>query len=429
MAIVIRMPEVLAGANEAVLANWLVEEGTEIAVGDVLAEIETEKATVEYESEEAGTLAKVLIAAGDSADVGSPIAVFSAPGDSESDVEQALASAGAVPSDSASDTEKSLASEQPLEEEVTGVTAMDPTVDQPEQPAGSGRIFVSPLVRKLAREKNIDLTKLSGSGPGGRIVRKDFDRYLLEGEIQVVNKPDGDSASQLSDPVSAKFSEVPHSGMRRAIARRLTESKSTVPHFYLTANCNVERLLTLRSEVNDSRGLKISLNDWVVKAVAQALIEVPEANVIWGEKSLRRFSSADIAVAVATEGGLLTPVIRGVEKMTLPDLSAVTSDLVSRARDGKIRQDEIEGGSFAVTNLGMFGIEEFSAILNPPQSGILAVGAATERPVVVDREIRAATIMTVTLSADHRAVDGALAAIWMQAFQRLIEKPAGLLIQ
>jgi len=217
--------------------------------------------------------------------------------------------------------------------------------------------------------------------------------------------------------------------MRKAIARRLTESKSTVPHFYLRANCNVERLITLRREVNESRGLTISLNDWIVKAVAQALIEVPEANVIWGEKSLRRFSSADIAVAVATEGGLLTPVIRGVEKMTLPELSAVTSDLVSRARDGKIRQDEIEGGSFAVTNLGMFGIEDFSAILNPPQSGILAVGAATERPVVVDREICAATIMTVTLSADHRAVDGALAAIWMQAFQRLIEKPAGLLIQ
>ncbi len=429
MAIVIRMPEVLAGANEAVLANWLVEEGTEIAVGDVLAEIETEKATVEYESEEAGTLAKVLIAAGDSADVGSPIAVFSAPGDSESDVNQALESVGAVPSGSDSNAETSPGSEQPSDIELTGVTAMDQTVVQSEQTTPSGRIFVSPLVRKLARERDIDLTKLSGSGPGGRIVRKDFDRYLLEDESQVAKKPDGDSLSQLSEPVSEKFTEVPHSNMRKAIARRLTESKSTVPHFYLRANCNVERLITLRREVNESRGLTISLNDWIVKAVAQALIEVPEANVIWGEKSLRRFSSADIAVAVATEGGLLTPVIRGVEKMTLPELSAVTSDLVSRARDGKIRQDEIEGGSFAVTNLGMFGIEDFSAILNPPQSGILAVGAATERPVVVDREICAATIMTVTLSADHRAVDGALAAIWMQAFQRLIEKPAGLLIQ
>jgi len=429
MAIVIRMPEVLAGANEAVLANWLVEEGTEIAVGDVLAEIETEKATVEYESEEAGTLAKVLIAAGDSADVGSPIAVFSAPGDSESDVNQALESVGAVPSGSDSNAETSPGSEQPSDIELTGVTAMDQTVVQSEQTTPSGRIFVSPLVRKLARERDIDLTKLSGSGPGGRIVRKDFDRYLLEDESQVAKKPDGDSLSQLSESVSEKFTEVPHSNMRKAIARRLTESKSTVPHFYLRANCNVERLITLRREVNESRGLTISLNDWIVKAVAQALIEVPEANVIWGEKSLRRFSSADIAVAVATEGGLLTPVIRGVEKMTLPELSAVTSDLVSRARDGKIRQDEIEGGSFAVTNLGMFGIEDFSAILNPPQSGILAVGAATERPVVVDREICAATIMTVTLSADHRAVDGALAAIWMQAFQRLIEKPAGLLIQ
>ena len=202
IAIVIRIPEVLAGANEAVLANWLVEEGTEIAVGDVLAEIETEKATVEYESEEAGTLAKVLIAAGDSADVGSPIAVFSAPGDSESDVNQALESVGAVPSGSDSNAETSPGSEQPSDIELTGVTAMDQTVVQSEQTTPSGRIFVSPLVRKLARERDIDLTKLSGSGPGGRIVRKDFDRYLLEDESQVAKKPDGDSLSQLSESVS-----------------------------------------------------------------------------------------------------------------------------------------------------------------------------------------------------------------------------------
>lgn len=429
MAIVIRMPEVLAGANEAVLANWLIDEGTEVEVGDVLAEIETEKATVEYESEEAGTLAKVLIAAGDAADVGAPIAVFSAPGDSEEDVDQALASAGAVASKSDSHDEEPQTAAQLTEESKIEVSSEDASTGERHQGDPPGRIFVSPLVRKLARDKGIDLSLLSGSGPGGRIVRKDFDQYLLEGQSRAAEKSGGASVSHSPTETGfGDFIDEPHSGMRRAIARRLTESKSSVPHFYLTAHCNVDRILVLRREVNEARGLKISLNDWIVKAVGQALVEVPDANVVWREESLRKFSSSDVAVAVATEGGLLTPVVRGVDKMTLTEVSSVISDLASRSRDGKIRQDEIEGGSFAVTNLGMFGIEEFSAILNPPQSGILAVGAATQRPVIVDGEIRVANMMTVTLSADHRAVDGALAAAWVQAFRRLIENPAGLLL-
>jgi pyruvate dehydrogenase E2 component (dihydrolipoamide acetyltransferase) len=216
--------------------------------------------------------------------------------------------------------------------------------------------------------------------------------------------------------------------MRRAIARRLTESKSTVPHFYLKADCRVDRLLEARSQMNGALDVKTSVNDWVVKAVAHALIAVPAANVVWSDQSMRQFSRADISVAVATEGGLYTPVLRGVESMSIPEISEHIRELGDRARNGKIKQEDIEGGSFAVTNLGMFGTEEFSAILNPPQSGILAVGAAREKAVVTNSTLAVATVMTVTLSADHRAVDGALAAQWMTAFKNAIENPLLLVL-
>jgi pyruvate dehydrogenase E2 component (dihydrolipoamide acetyltransferase) len=216
--------------------------------------------------------------------------------------------------------------------------------------------------------------------------------------------------------------------MRRAIARRLTESKSTVPHFYLKADCTVDRLLQARLEVNEALGVKTSVNDWVVKAVAHALMAVPAANVVWSDQAMRQFTQADISVAVATEGGLYTPVLRGVEGMSIPQISEHIRELADRARNGKIKQEEIEGGSFAVTNLGMFGTEEFSAILNPPQSGILAVGAAREKAVVTNGVLGIATVMTVTLSADHRAVDGALAAQWMAAFKKAIEHPLVLIL-
>jgi pyruvate dehydrogenase E2 component (dihydrolipoamide acetyltransferase) len=222
--------------------------------------------------------------------------------------------------------------------------------------------------------------------------------------------------------------EVPHTGMRKAIARRLSESKSTVPHFYLSADCRVDRLVQVRSEVNAAKGVKYSLNDWVVKAVAMALMEVPDANVIWGDTAMRRFDSADISVAVATEGGLFTPVIRGVETLSLEEVNTAIAEAAGRARSGTIKQEEIEGGSFAVTNLGMYGTTEFAAIINPPQWGILAVGAATQRPVVENGSLAVGSVMTVTLSADHRAVDGALAAQWLAAFQRHIENPVGLLL-
>ena len=423
MASVVRMPEVLAGATEAVLSNWSIAEGAEVAVGDVLAEIETEKATVEYQAEEAGTLARLLINPGDSADVGTPIAIFTAPGDGEAEIAQALADAGAA---TAPSPESDPAPAPIAEVSVPPATepSVAPSVD--EQPAltpSAGRLFVSPLVRRLAREAGVDLSTIQGTGPGGRIVRKDFEAHQAGATATPIVPP---APAAPKNP--AGFEEIPHTGMRKAIARRLSESKSTVPHFYLSADCRVDRLLQARSEVNAAKGVKYSVNDWVVKAVAMALMEVPEANVMWGDTAMRRFDSADIAVAVATEGGLLTPVIRGVEGLSLGEVNTAIAEAANRARSGTIKQEEIEGGSFAVTNLGMYGTTEFAAIINPPQWGILAVGAATQRPVVENGSLMVGSVMTVTLSADHRAVDGALAAQWLAAFQRHIENPVGLLV-
>ena len=423
MASVVRMPEVLAGATEAVLSNWSIAEGAEVAVGDVLAEIETEKATVEYQAEEAGTLARLLINPGDSADVGTPIAIFTAPGDGEAEIAQALADAGAA---TATSPDSDPAPAPIAEVSVPPVTepSVAPSVD--EQPAltpSAGRLFVSPLVRRLAREAGVDLSTIQGTGPGGRIVRKDFEAHQAGATATPIVPP---APAAPKNP--AGFEEIPHTGMRKAIARRLSESKSTVPHFYLSADCRVDRLLQARLEVNAAKGVKYSVNDWVVKAVAMALMEVPEANVIWGDTAMRRFDSADIAVAVATEGGLLTPVIRGVEGLSLGEVNTAIAEAANRARSGTIKQEEIEGGSFAVTNLGMYGTTEFAAIINPPQWGILAVGAATQRPVVENGSLMVGSVMTVTLSADHRAVDGALAAQWLAAFQRHIENPVGLLV-
>jgi len=419
MASVIRMPEVLAGATEAVLAKWMISEGQEVAVGDVLAEIETEKANVDYQAEEQGMLARVLIQPGQSVEVGTPIAVFSAAGETADDIDAALASAGG--------------SVTPAESAPEAVSAPAPGAVATEAPAvtapTSGRIYVSPLVRKRAREAGIDLSLVTGTGPGGRIVKKDLEAFLAAGGATeaVTEVPLQRTSTPFDVTGEAGYTDRPHTGMRRAIARRLTESKTTVPHFYVTADCRVDKLLQARAEMNESTGVKISVNDWVMKAVAMALIEVPDANVIWTDDALRYFDRADIAVAVSVEGGLLTPVIRGVESMSLTQINAEVSRLAAKAREGKISQAEIEGGSFSVSNLGMYGTDSFQAILNPPQSGILAVGAAREAVLAKEGGLIAGTVMTVNLSADHRAVDGALAAQWMKAFRHFIENPLALL--
>jgi pyruvate dehydrogenase E2 component (dihydrolipoamide acetyltransferase) len=417
MASVIRMPEVLAGATEAVLAKWMISEGQDVAVGDVLAEIETEKANVDYQAEEQGTLARVLIQPGQSVEVGTPIAVFSAAGETADDVDAALAAAGGDVTPAESAPEAAPAPD--------AVASEAPVVAAPT----SGRIYVSPLVRKRAREAGIDLSLVTGTGPGGRIVKKDLEAFLASGgAAEAVTEAPLQRTSTPADVTGETgYTDRPHTGMRRAIARRLTESKTTVPHFYVTADCRVDKLLQARAEMNEATGVKISVNDWVMKAVAMALIEVPDANVIWTDDALRYFDRADIAVAVSVEGGLLTPVIRGVESMSLTQINAEVSRLAAKAREGKISQAEIEGGSFSVSNLGMYGTDSFQAILNPPQSGILAVGAAREAVLAKDGGLIAGTVMTVNLSADHRAVDGALAAQWMKAFRHFIENPLALL--
>jgi pyruvate dehydrogenase E2 component (dihydrolipoamide acetyltransferase) len=425
MSTVIRMPEVLAGSEEAAIQTWLVEVGQDIAVGSPLAEVETEKAIVEYAAEAEGTLLKLLVQEGVAVKVGDPIAVIGARGES---VDDAIPATPATPAEP--EVVDAVAPAAPAElvpdAAAAGVSTGSTTGTSSTTAAGSsagGRLFASPLVRRLAKERGVDLATLTGTGPNGRIVRADLERAP---QPAAASAPA--AVPEVSVSGSAGYTDIPHTGMRRAIARRLTESKSTVPHFYVVADCRVDELVALRSKVNETTSVKVSLNDFVIKAAAAALVDVPEVNVTWGETATRRYDSVDMSVAVAIDGGLVTPVIRGVEKLTLTDITRAVADLSGRAREGRLKQHELEGGSFAVSSLGMYGVSEFSAIINPPQAGILAVGAARQQPIVVDGELAVGTIMTVTLSADHRVVDGALAAQWLAAFVKRIESPLGLLV-
>ncbi|WP_426518971.1 dihydrolipoamide acetyltransferase family protein [Diaminobutyricibacter sp. McL0618] len=423
------MPEVLANATEAVVAAWTIEPGTAFTVGQTIAEIETEKALVDLPAEQDGILGRIIALPGDATRVGAPIAVLVTLGETDAEIDAALglSGSGSVPP----------VAEVPSTAPVTSAPAAQATV----MPA---RLFASPLARRLARENGVDLTGVRPSGPGGRIVRADVEAALVAiqpgsvsaSPVGVREDAPAVSAEPAALPVAPPaasdapggYLAIPHTGMRRAIARRLTESKSTVPHFYLTADCRVDELIALRSRINATSSVKVSLNDFVVKAAARAFAEVPESNVTWTDTHLRQWESVDIAVAVATEGGLLTPVVRGVQDLGLGALSGRIAELVQRARDGRLRQDELEGGSFAVTNLGMYGVTDFSAILNPPQSGILAVGAAKQVPVVIEGELAVANVMRCTLSVDHRALDGVLAARWLSAFVAAIESPLSILV-
>ena len=420
MSTVIRMPEVLAGSAEAAIQTWLVTPGQSLTVGTPLAEVETEKAIVEYAAEIEGTVLKLLVAEGVPVKVGDPIAIVGAEGESvdgplPSDPAPAVAPAAAsahLPAVAAPATTAATPATQaaPAEQVRAAVSA-----------APDYRPFMSPIVRRLAKERGLDFSAVTGTGPGGRIVRRDVDGLA-------VTAPVSTQPPAALDAERAERVEVPHSAMRRAIARRLTESKSTVPHFYLVADCRVDRLLSIRKEVNESASVKVSLNDFVLKAAAAAFLDVPEANATWGETAITRYTTVDMSVAVAIEGGLVTPVLRSVERQTLTEVARNVADLAERARGGRLKQHELEGGSFAVSNLGMYGVTEFSAIINPPQSAILAVGLASQRAIVVDGAIEVGTIMTVTMSADHRVLDGALAAQWLAAFVARIENPIGMLV-
>lgn len=418
MAGVVRMPSVMAEATHAVLAEWLIKPGSHIAVGDALAEIETDKAIVEYESEVDGTIERLLVEAGARVAVGDPIAVLlgsdediSASSDDEqltsSSVEPAAktsAPARAEPQDTAA----TVVEEAPMP--MAGVRGQ-----------ASTRITASPIARRVAAKRGIDLGQLIGTGPNGRIVRRDVEAYAI-GSAPAPSVISGTKATP-------SFTDIPLTGMRSAIARRLTESKTSVPHFYLAAHVRADRLLELRKEVNAASSRKISVNDFIVKAVVTALVDVPAANAIWNGDSIRQFYSVDVGVAVAVPSGLLTPVVRGAEQLRLTELSAQLGELADRARSGRLQQHELEGGSFAVSNLGMYGVDEFSAIINPPQAGILAVAAAKRQPVIDDGgDIVVGSVMTLTLSADHRVIDGAVAAEWVAAVVSRLENPISLLL-
>ena len=409
MASIMRMPEVLANATEAIISKWLVEEGATFTIGQPLAEAETEKALVEVPAEIDGILGRKLVKDGATISVGAPIAVILVVGETAADVEKILVS------------ENISTKVAPLSSPAITDTAAPAA---PESEVGE-RIFSSPLARLLAKEKGIDPQSLQGTGPGGRIVKRDIEEFIASGSLAKATV----ATSPASTPSSiGSYSPIPHTPMRRVIARRLTESKSTVPHFYLSAPCIADDLLNMRKKINEWAERKVSVTDLILKTVATAFSDVPEANVIWTTDEIRRFADVDISIAVATDNGLVTPVVRAVNQMNLNQLSAATEDLIARARIGRLKQNEIEGGTFSVTNLGMYGTDEFFAILNPPQSAILAVGGARQKPVVVNGAVNVASVINFTLSVDHRAIDGALAAQWLAAFVKRFENPMWLVV-
>ncbi len=451
MASVVRMPSVLAGASEAAIASWLVAPGDEVAVGQPLAEIETEKALVEYAAEEAGVVGRLVLAVGDTGEIGEPIAVLVADGETDADIDAALGSGAPAPAQAPAPTAPAVtpATSAPQGASATpdasvtadGTRSMvhrppkkavdGPSTANGHQPGADSRerIFASPLVRKIAGERGIDLAAIDGTGPNGRIVRRDLEQFLAAQPERVEPEPvQAPAPVQASTPVVAGDRLIPHTPMRRAIARRLTESKATTPHFYMVTECVVDELLELRKRINESSPVKISVNDFVVMAVGAAFRDVPEANVTWSDEGLVEHGSVDISIAVATEGGLVTPVLRGVDSKRLSDIARESQDLAGRARERRLRQDELEGGTLSVSNLGMYGTLEFSGIINPPQSGLLAVGAAKQQPVVTDGAVTIATVMRCTLSIDHRALDGALAARWLAAFTTRLEHPLGTIV-
>ena len=436
----LRMPGISADAEEVVFLEWCSTVGSTVAAGAAIATVETEKANVDIEAEEEAVLWRTLIEPGDAVAVGAPIAVLAGVGEDVSDEGSVLDALGLATTSAADAAEHHVADHDNVEErdataEPTATpaeaTAPSPAVDiGVDTPQANGRLFASPLARKLARDNNIALDSVVGTGPGGRIVRRDIDLVRDGRAVHGASQP---SASQPREGLghqampAAEFVDIPHSGMRRAIARALTASKQNVPHFYLESTCRVESLLEMRQTINNDSPVRISINDFVLKAVGKALMDVPEMNVVWTDDAVRRFSTADVSVAVGGDHGLVTPVLRSVESMSLSQVSGHVRDFVDRAGSGKLKQGELEGGSFSVSNLGMYGVERFAAIINPPQAGILAVGAVREEPVVTNGSLRIGSVLTVTLSADHRGVDGVVAATWLKRFTALMENPALLL--
>ena len=425
MPIEILMPALSPTMTEGTLAKWHKKEGEPVASGDLLAEIETDKATMELEATDEGILGRIVVAQGTEAvPVNTPIAYILGEDEDAAALESVAEKAPAAKKDPAPDAARnSSPPEVKPESSAPSAAAVAPR-------NGEDRILASPLARRMAAQAGIDLAGLAGSGPNGRIVKTDIEA-ALSGTPAVRTPGAGPAARRAAPPPpGVPFTDEAASLMRKTVARRMTESKQTVPHFYLSVDCRIDELLRIRKEINareDGR-LKLSVNDFVIRAAALALMQVPDANASWTGDGIRKFHGADVAVAVALDDGLITPIIRGVEHKGLAAISAEMTDLAQRARDGKLMPEEYEGGGFTISNLGMYGIKEFAAIINPPQSCILAVGAGEPRAVVTDGEIGIATMMTCTLSVDHRAVDGALGARLLTAIKALIEYPPAMLL-
>lgn len=429
----ILMPALSPTMEKGKLAKWLKKEGDAVKSGDILAEIETDKATMEVEAVDEGTVGKILIAEGtDDVAVNTPIAVLLGEGEKASDI-KAPAAAAPKPQATAPKAEPAKAD--------TAAPQPKPEAPKPAAPApvksngqAGGRVFASPLARRIAKEKGIDLGSLKGSGPHGRVVLKDVETAKPGAKAPAA----AGLAAPMADDAIAKLYEpgsyevVPHDGMRKIIAQRLLQAKQTIPHFYLTISCDLDNLLAVRERLNahaprdkeKNPAWKLSVNDFIIKALALALQRVPDANATWTEGGMLKHKHSDVGVAVAIEGGLFTPIIRKAETKTLSAISLEMKDLAGRARKRRLAPQEYQGGTTAVSNLGMFGIENFSAVINPPHATILAVGAGEKKPVVVGDKIEIRTQMMCTLSVDHRAVDGALGAQLLQAFKALIEEPA-----
>jgi len=425
----ILMPALSPTMTEGKLAKWVKKEGDKVKAGDVIAEIETDKATMEVEAVDEGILAKIVVPAGtDGVKVNSLIAMLLEEGED----------ASALKAAPAAEMPKTVTpANQPAAEAAKPAPSM--AVATPAQAGSSGRVFASPLAKRIAKEKGIDLASVKGTGPHGRIVKADLDKAPA-GSASAPKSAAASGGSftpaassvnpqALADAYGIPYTLTPNSGVRKVIARRLSESKQTVPHFYLTVDCELDALLALRKQLNDSGdGLKISVNDFIIKATAVALHKFPAANVSWTDDNIVQYTRADVSVAVATPNGLITPIIVDAANKSLKVISSEMKDLGARAKEGKLKPQEFQGGTISVSNLGMFGISQFSAIINPPQAAILAVGAGQERVVVKNGQMAVANVMTVTASFDHRAIDGAVGAEYLQVFKKLIENPIGLLL-
>ena len=445
MTINILMPALSPTMTEGTLATWHKKEGDTVKSGDVIAEIETDKATMEVEAVDEGVIGKILVPEGtENVAVNTPIAVLLEEGEDAGALKGGAAAPAAKP-------EAAAKAEAPA--------ASAPAAQPPAQPAPApaaaakagdshdDRVFASPLARRMAQQAGVDLSALKGTGPNGRVVKADIEAALAGGvpaakpaaaaapaaasaPAPAAAKPAaaGPNAKQLADAYGIPYSEHKHSNMRKVVARRLSESKQTVPHFYLTVDIQLDALLKLRKELNDRGDVKLSVNDLIIKAAALALRKVPAANTSWTDDALIQYERVDISVAVATPGGLITPIIKDADRKGLGAISSEMKDLAARARDGKLKPEEYQGGTFSISNLGMFGIKDFAAIINPPQSCILAVGAGTQQPVVKDGALAIATVMSCTLSVDHRVVDGAVGAEYLAALKVLIEAPLGMML-